>query len=103
MVFLRSAKPDGTETREAERARWRQPRDVRRDRAADRLAGDAARSAALRPRVEARGPPVADPLAAAFAATFWWAVAVVPTGVLALSQRKARRARQLAEAGSPVA
>jgi EmrB/QacA subfamily drug resistance transporter len=42
----------------------------------------------------------ADPLAAAFANTFWWAVglgiaALVPTTVLAVSQRRARRAEEL--------
>jgi EmrB/QacA subfamily drug resistance transporter len=39
---------------------------------------------------------VADPLAAAFAHTFWWAVglsviAVIPAGILAVSQQRARR------------
>jgi EmrB/QacA subfamily drug resistance transporter len=51
---------------------------------------------------------IADPLATAFAHTFWWAVAmsavaVLPAGVLAVSQRRARRGRALAQAGSPVA
>jgi EmrB/QacA subfamily drug resistance transporter len=45
---------------------------------------------------------VAEPLAAAFAHTFWWAVAVgvvalIPTIVLALSQRRERRAGQAME------
>jgi EmrB/QacA subfamily drug resistance transporter len=40
---------------------------------------------------------LAEPLAAAFANTFWWAVgmsvlAMIPTGILAVSQRRARRA-----------
>ncbi|MEA2384807.1 MAG: hypothetical protein QOH72_4778 [Solirubrobacteraceae bacterium] len=51
---------------------------------------------------------LAEPLATAFAHTFWWAVgmsavALVPAAVLALSQRRERRARSLAEAQSPVA
>jgi MFS family permease len=50
---------------------------------------------------------IADPLATAFAHTFWWAVAMsavalVPAGVLAVSQRRARRAQTLAEVRSPV-
>jgi MFS family permease len=59
-----------------------------------------------------RGPEdvrarIAAPLATAFGNTFWWAVAMstvalVPAGVLALSQRRARRAQTLAEARSPV-
>jgi EmrB/QacA subfamily drug resistance transporter len=49
---------------------------------------------------------IADPLATAFGNTFWWAVgisafALVPAAVLALSQRRERRARTLAEAQSP--
>jgi hypothetical protein len=49
---------------------------------------------------------IADPLATAFGNTFWWAVgmsavALVPAAVLALSQRRARQARTLAEAQSP--
>jgi EmrB/QacA subfamily drug resistance transporter len=43
---------------------------------------------------------VAEPLAAAFANTFWWAVgmsvvAMIPTAVLAISQRRARQAEAL--------
>jgi MFS family permease len=50
---------------------------------------------------------IADPLALAFGTTFWWAVgmsavALVPAAVLAVSQRRERRARRLAEAQSPV-
>jgi MFS family permease len=49
---------------------------------------------------------IADPLATAFGNTFWWAVgmaavALVPAAVLALSQRRERRAQTLAEAQSP--
>jgi EmrB/QacA subfamily drug resistance transporter len=49
---------------------------------------------------------IADPLATAFGNTFWWAVgisafALVPAAILALSQRRERRARTLAEAQSP--
>lgn len=49
---------------------------------------------------------IAEPLATAFGHTFWWAVgmstvALVPATVLALSQRRARPARTLAEAQSP--
>ena len=45
---------------------------------------------------------VAEPLAAAFASTFWWAVgmsvlALVPAAVLALTQRRARRDDAAAE------
>ena len=51
---------------------------------------------------------VAEPLADAFGNTFWWAVgmsalALIPAAILALSQRRERRARVLAEARSPVA
>jgi MFS family permease len=50
---------------------------------------------------------IADPLATAFGNTFWWAVgmsavALIPATILALSQRRERRARTLAEARSPV-
>jgi MFS family permease len=50
---------------------------------------------------------VAEPIAGAFGHTFWWAVgmsavALIPTAVLAVSQRRARRAQTLAEAQSPV-
>jgi hypothetical protein len=50
---------------------------------------------------------IAEPLAAAFGNTFWWAVgmsavALVPATILALSQRRERRAQTLAEARSPV-
>jgi hypothetical protein len=45
---------------------------------------------------EAERQRLAGPLAAAFAHTFWWAVAmgalaIVPTAILAVSQRRARR------------
>jgi hypothetical protein len=51
---------------------------------------------------------IAEPVAAAFGNTFWWAVgmsavAIIPTAILALSQRRERRAQVLAEAQSPVA
>src|SRR3954449_13365090 len=51
---------------------------------------------------------IAEPVATAFGNTFWWAVAMsaaalVPATILALSQRRERRAQSLAEAGSPVA
>src|SRR3954447_2142944 len=51
---------------------------------------------------------IAEPVATAFGNTFWWAVgmsaaALVPATILALSQRRERRAQSLAEAGSPVA
>ena len=51
---------------------------------------------------------IAEPLATAFGNTFWWAVgmsavAIIPTAILALSQRRERRAQVLAEAQSPVA
>jgi EmrB/QacA subfamily drug resistance transporter len=50
---------------------------------------------------------VADPLAAAFGNTFWWAVgmsavALVPAVVLVVSQRRERRSQTLAQAESPV-
>ena len=48
-------------------------------------------------RAPARGaaPRLAEPLAAAFASTFWWAVgisvlALIPATILALSQRRER-------------
>src|SRR3954469_22714576 len=49
---------------------------------------------------------IADPLATAFGNTFWWAVgmsafALPPAGILALSQRRERRASRLAQAQSP--
>src|SRR4029079_17663711 len=51
---------------------------------------------------------IAEPVATAFGNTFWWAVgmsavAIIPTAILALSQRRERRAQVLAEAQSPVA
>ena len=51
---------------------------------------------------------IAEPLATAFGNTFWWAVgmsavAIIPTAILARSQRRERRAQVLAEAQSPVA
>ena len=51
---------------------------------------------------------IAEPVAAAFGNTFWWAVgmsavAIIPTAILALSQRRERRAQVLAEAGSTAA
>jgi hypothetical protein len=46
---------------------------------------------------------IADPLATAFGNTFWWAVgvsavALIPAAILAVSQRRDRRARTLAGA-----
>ena len=66
----------------------------------------AAGSGVLQRVPEAVRVRVADPLAAAFGNTFWWAVgmsavALIPAGILAVSQRRERRARTLAEAGSP--
>ena len=51
---------------------------------------------------------IAEPVATAFGNTFWWAVgmsavAIIPTAILARSQRRERRAQVLAEAQSPVA
>jgi EmrB/QacA subfamily drug resistance transporter len=50
---------------------------------------------------------VADPLAAAFGNTFWWAVAMsavalVPATVLVVSQRRERRSQALTQVESPV-
>jgi len=50
---------------------------------------------------------VADPLAAAFGNTFWWAVgmsavALVPATVLVVSQRRERRSQALTQVESPV-
>jgi len=51
---------------------------------------------------------IAEPVATAFGNTFWWAVgmsavAIIPTAILARSQRRERRAQVLAEAGSTAA
>jgi MFS family permease len=71
---------------------------------ATRLGASGGGSGTLRQLPDAVRARVAEPLAAAFAHTFWWAVglgvlALVPTTILAVSQRRARRAEapQLAE------
>jgi hypothetical protein len=43
-------------------------------------------------------PAIAEALSKAFASTFWWAIglsaaALIPTGILALTQRRERRAQ----------
>jgi EmrB/QacA subfamily drug resistance transporter len=70
--------------------------------------GGAAGSGVLQRVPEDVRARIAEPVATAFGNTFWWAVgmsvvALIPASILALSQRRERRAQALAEAGSPVA
>jgi hypothetical protein len=68
--------------------------------------GRAAGSGVLQRLPENVRARVAEPLATAFGNTFWWAVgmsavALVPAAILALSQRRERRAQRLAEVQTP--
>jgi EmrB/QacA subfamily drug resistance transporter len=64
---------------------------------ASRLPGAGAGGGALPTSPGVMTPAIVDALADAFASTFWWAIALsalalIPTGVLALTQRRERRA-----------
>jgi hypothetical protein len=68
--------------------------------------GGAAGSGVLQRVPENVRQRIAEPVATAFGNTFWWAVAMsavamVPATILAVSQRRERRAQTLAEAQSP--
>jgi EmrB/QacA subfamily drug resistance transporter len=71
-------------------------------------AGSGAGSGVLQRVPEDVRVKIAEPVATAFGNTFWWAVGmsavgIVPTAILAVSQRRERRAQVLAEAQTPVA
>jgi MFS family permease len=73
---------------------------------ASKLGGAGGGGGALRRVPENVRARVAEPLAAAFGHTFWWAVglsalALVPAIALAVSQGRARRTQTLAQAQSP--
>jgi hypothetical protein len=65
--------------------------------------GPAAGGGVLQRRPDDVRARIADPLATAFGNTFWWAVgmsavALIPAAILAVHQRRDRRARTLAGA-----